>query len=75
MLFAITFQVPWVTSKPYAVQASLNHAWSATTCTWLTRDELVGVVDALHLAGDQALEQRFAEILHQLPPPPLFRPS
>jgi hypothetical protein len=30
------------------------------------RAELVSVVGALHLAGDQALEQRLAEILHQL---------
>jgi hypothetical protein len=34
----------------------------------LTRAELVNVVEALHLAGEVALEQRLAEILHQLPP-------
>jgi len=34
----------------------------------LTRAELVSVVGALHVAGDQALEQRLAEILHQLRP-------
>ena len=32
----------------------------------LTRAELIHVVDALHLAGFVALEQRLAEILHQL---------
>lgn len=36
----------------------------------LNRAELVNVVDALHLAGDQLLEQRLAEILRQIPRPP-----
>lgn len=34
----------------------------------LNRAQLLSVVDALHPAGDQALEQRLAEILHHLPP-------
>jgi hypothetical protein len=33
----------------------------------LDRAELVSVVAALHLAGDQAIEQRLAKILRQLP--------
>jgi hypothetical protein len=39
----------------------------------LNRAELVTVVEALHLAGDQALERRLAAILHQLPPSGLTR--